>query len=457
VKPGGVAVLNANDPLVVDMAQYCRGSVIYFARDPNNPVIAAHRAKGGKAVFVRDNRIVCAEGNQEVLLVPLERVPLTHGGRVGFHVDNALASAAAAWGLGLPLDKIRAGLESFAPDLDHVPARFNLLDYNGTTVILDYGHNVSALACLIEALDQFPHRRRSIVYSASGDRRDRDMLEQGAQLGQAFDRVILYEDTYMRGRKEGEIFGLFRQGLSKGSRVREVIEIRGGLKAVETALAASRPDELLVIQPDIIDDAVNHLKRLKASAAREITLDEALAVPVLVHHDVAPADGGIVVEDGRLGKSAIATRAFEPGHVVYRGWGPRRAERNRFTIQVDVDCHIEPQTPLVRFNHSCEPNCGLIIRNGVEELVVHARRSIAPGEELTLDYDTFEYEISARLDPCLCNAPSCRSAVRGFKYLSDELREAYGPFVAEYLRQSAAMEATSVPEGVQPALDGIVA
>ena len=41
------------------------------------------------------------------VLVPLDRVPLTQGGRIGFHVENALASAAAGWGIDLPLDKIR--------------------------------------------------------------------------------------------------------------------------------------------------------------------------------------------------------------------------------------------------------------------------------------------------------------------------------------------------------------
>ncbi len=72
-------------------------------------------------------------------------MPLTHGGHVGFQVENALAAAAAAWVLGVPCEVILAGLESFVADLERAPARFNLLEFNGATVVLDYGHNISSL------------------------------------------------------------------------------------------------------------------------------------------------------------------------------------------------------------------------------------------------------------------------------------------------------------------------
>ena len=61
----GHAVLNAADPLVAEMADGCRGTVLFFAHDPENPRLAAHRLTGGKAVFVRDNSIILAEGEFE--------------------------------------------------------------------------------------------------------------------------------------------------------------------------------------------------------------------------------------------------------------------------------------------------------------------------------------------------------------------------------------------------------
>jgi len=278
VLPEGSAVLKADDPLVAAMAPKCKGSVIYFAQRADDPVIAEHCKNGGRAVFVRHDVIIVAEGEVEIPLVALANVPLTHGGRIGFQIENALAAAAAVWAMGVPRDAIRAGLESFAADLDKVPGRFNLLEIGGATVIIDYGHNVSSLSAVIDAIEQFPHERRTVVYSAAGDRRDCDMIRQGELLGDAFDRVILYEDHYPRGRADGEIMGLFRRGLAGAARAREIQEFHGNLKAIESALRNARPGELVVVQADVIDETLDYIRRYLAcnDASREIDLRQAL-------------------------------------------------------------------------------------------------------------------------------------------------------------------------------------
>jgi cyanophycin synthetase len=270
-------VLNANDPLVAPMAEHCSGGVIYFALDGNHPVLAAHRAAGKRAAFTRDNQIILAEGEREVPLVSLCRVPLTHGGRVGFNVENALAAASAAWAVGIPFEEIQAGLETFAAALDHVPGRFNLLDYQGATVLIDYAHNISALEYFLEVLKQFPHPRRAAVYAVPGDRQDDVIIRQGELLGDAYDRVILYEDTELRGRPDGTIFALMRRGMAGGRRVKEILEVRGNLKATEVALGGLRPGELLVIQPEFPAATAEYFSRLVGAGAREITLEEAWA------------------------------------------------------------------------------------------------------------------------------------------------------------------------------------
>jgi cyanophycin synthetase len=281
VPPEGHAVLKADDPHVAPMAEHCLGKVIFFAQSATDPTIVAHRQAGGKAVFVQHGTIVLAEGESEIPLASLSDVPLTHGGKIHFQVENALASVAAAWALGISRDLIRAGLESFSGDMDKVPGRFNLLEIGGATVIVDYGHNPSALQAIIEAIEQFPHRHRTAVYTAAGDRRDCDMLKQGELLGEAFDRVVLYEDHYVRGRAKGEIMGLLRQGLADRDRVTEIEEIYGAVKAVEAALQNVRPGQLLLIQADEIDETVNFVKRYLAAteAGREIQLIEAIDMP----------------------------------------------------------------------------------------------------------------------------------------------------------------------------------
>ena len=100
-------------------------------------------------------------------------------------------------------------------------------------------------------------------------------------MGHAFDRVILYEDHYLRGRAEGEIMGLFRQGLTVGERVADVQEFKGNIRAIESALKHVRPGELLVVQADKIDETMEFLHKFLAAGDKghEIDLVEAMEVP----------------------------------------------------------------------------------------------------------------------------------------------------------------------------------
>jgi cyanophycin synthetase len=174
---------------------------------------------------------------------------------------------------------MRQGLETFDANLEQSPGRFNLLQIGGATVIVDYGHNVSALESLIEAIEQFPATRRSVVYTAAGDRRDEDIVRQGEMLGDTFDRVTLFEDHYTRGRADGEIMQLLKRGLAQGTRVAEIHELRGAIAAVESALRGITPGELMLIQADEVDETIEFINRYLAAdpGSRKVILAEALA------------------------------------------------------------------------------------------------------------------------------------------------------------------------------------
>jgi cyanophycin synthetase len=278
VGPKGYAVLNADDPLTFAMAEKCKGGSIYFTRKTDLAAIGDHLAKGGRAVFVREGEIICREGQVETVVAGLDEVPLTHGGMIGFQVENALAAVAAAWGLELPWDVVRDALATFASDMQMCPGRFNLLKIGEATVVVDYGHNPSALVALIDAIEEMPHERRIAVYSAAGDRRDVDMIRQGELLGDAFDVVILYEDHYLRGRNPGDIIRLFREGADRGSRVDEVHDLQGATKSLQKALQIARPGDLLLLQADCIDETMEFMRRFLAdqTPGREVNLLEAL-------------------------------------------------------------------------------------------------------------------------------------------------------------------------------------
>ncbi|HTA93143.1 MAG TPA: cyanophycin synthetase [Polyangiaceae bacterium] len=272
VSERGAAVLNADDPLVVAMASLCRGAVIFFSRNADAPKIVSHRAAGGKAVTVRDGYIVICSGKDERRVAHVDQLPLTLGGRIGFQIDNLLASVAAGFWLGLSVDALRFGVQTFSSDLGTTPGRFNVLTHRDATVILDYGHNASALLALNEAISKMPHRRRKVVYTAAGDRRDEDIHRQAEIIGSFFDDVYIYEDQCTRGRADGEIIRMMREGFTRAKRPpRRVLQKSGELAAIAAAISSLEPGDLLLCQVDQVEVALDFVKGLfRQAEARPI-------------------------------------------------------------------------------------------------------------------------------------------------------------------------------------------
>lgn len=267
VAPTGYAVLNAADPIVTQMAHACPGKVIFFAADRHHPRMATHRAQGKRTVYIDGQTLVAAEGSR-VERIALQGIPITRGGTIGFQVENVMAAVAAAWAVNLSWETIKSGLASFVTDTHNAPGRFNVMDYAGATVIADYGHNPDAMLALVAAVKSMPAQRRSVVISGAGDRRDNDITGQTVILGAAFDDVILYQDAAQRGRADGEVMALLREGLKGASRTAQIDEIRGEFLAIDTALERLQPGDLCLILVDQVQEALDHLA-LRIRQAKE--------------------------------------------------------------------------------------------------------------------------------------------------------------------------------------------
>jgi cyanophycin synthetase len=255
----GAAVLNAADPNVASMASKCKGAVTFFALDKFHPVMATHRAQGNAVVYCEDGNLVAMRGTF-TQSIPLADVPITLGGSIGFQVENVMASVAAAWALGIPWDAITKGLQSFSSDDHNAQGRFNLFKFRGATVIADYGHNPDAMIALVQAVAALPATRRSVVISGAGDRRDQDIRQQTEILGDAFDEVVLFEDQCQRGRSDGEVIALLREGLANARKTVMSTEVRGEFLAIDTAMDKLKEGELCLILVDQVQEAVAHIE-----------------------------------------------------------------------------------------------------------------------------------------------------------------------------------------------------
>jgi cyanophycin synthetase len=120
VLPTGTCVLNADDPMIVKMAELSKGEVMYFSQDSSSSVIAEHQEKNGRTIIVSPNLITLKQGKEEKRVIP---IPATVKHTSSEWAPHLCLSAAigAAWALDIPFNVIEAGVETFVSDAS-IPA-----------------------------------------------------------------------------------------------------------------------------------------------------------------------------------------------------------------------------------------------------------------------------------------------------------------------------------------------
>lgn len=113
VWPDGAGVLNADDPNVVSLAQYCDGAITFFSAQADSPVIAAHHAEGKRVVFVQGDHLVTADGASQQKIIALSELRASGLGLTQESIQHVLAAIGAAWALGISPERIKGALRSF--------------------------------------------------------------------------------------------------------------------------------------------------------------------------------------------------------------------------------------------------------------------------------------------------------------------------------------------------------
>jgi UDP-N-acetylmuramoyl-tripeptide--D-alanyl-D-alanine ligase len=161
MRPGGTAVLNADDRYFGTLRALFPGRVVSFGTGEQADVRATgiEQRQDGTEMTIR-----AAGGTTRVRLRT-----------IGLHnVSNALAAAAAASVLGVPPDMVRSGLEEFRP----VAMRSELRDVRGMRVLADcYNANPASVRAALEALSALGGGRTVAVLG--------DMLELGDAAAEA--------------------------------------------------------------------------------------------------------------------------------------------------------------------------------------------------------------------------------------------------------------------------------
>ncbi len=246
----GRIVLNADDPTLVRASSALHGPVVWFSLEAANPVVTGHIDAGGRAAVLDGDALVLLGGGPRETLGRVGELPIAAGGAARYNVANALAAGAAAEGLGVPADAVRATLCRFGLDPSDNPGRANSYELDGVRVVVDYAHNPHGIAALAEALERVPSTRRLVVIGQAGDRDDGAIRAMArAALALRPDRVVAKEmDAYLRGRAPGEVPGLIADELRRAGLPEAAIATSPGeLPAAQEALDWARPGDLLIL------------------------------------------------------------------------------------------------------------------------------------------------------------------------------------------------------------------
>ncbi|MGD9342036.1 MAG: cyanophycin synthetase [Chromatiales bacterium] len=252
-------VLNADDKLSLEMADHTEAETICYATmNPHHALVREHIRAGGRAVVLEEgingHMITIYDDGHHMPLLWTHVIPATIEGRALHNVQNAMFAAALAYSMGINLENVRHGLQTFNTNFFQAPGRLNVFDEHPFKVILDYAHNPAAVGAMCDLVDRLEVKgRRILVLAAPGDRRDQDIAEIGTLAAGHFDHYICRSDDNPRGRDRDEVPRMLKDALlAEGVSESAIDMIADEQQATNAALEMAKPGDLVVVFGDTI-------------------------------------------------------------------------------------------------------------------------------------------------------------------------------------------------------------
>ena len=268
VRPGGYAILNADDDHVYAMRKGLDCKIALFSMDENNPRIREHCNEGGLAAIAENGYITISKGTWKIRVAKIVNIPLTFAGKAIFMIQNILPVVMASYIRGFGIEDIKAALGTFIPSHAQTPGRMNVFNFKKFTVIIDYAHNPAGLQALGKFLEKVEETPKVGIITGVGDRRDEDIKALGAISAKIFDEIIIRQDKHLRGREDTEIVELLEMGIRTVSPTMPVKVIFKEVEAIEYAIKNAVPGSYIVVCSDVVAQAVEAVMRLREEEAQ---------------------------------------------------------------------------------------------------------------------------------------------------------------------------------------------
>ncbi|WP_373480527.1 cyanophycin synthetase [Geminocystis sp.] len=263
VNADGYAVLNADDPLVAQMAQNVKGKVAYFSMSKDNPLIVDHLRRNGMAAIYENGYLSIFEGEWTLRIEKAENIPITMKAMAPFMIANALAACLAAFVHGTDIELIRQGVRTFNPGANQTPGRMNLFDMKDFSVLIDYAHNPAGYQAVGEFVKNWSGDRLGVI-GGPGDRRDEDLMLLGKIAAGIFDHIIIKEDQDNRGRDRGSVAELIVKGILAENSQASYDVILDETEATEKGLEKVNKNGLVVIFPESVTKSIELIQKYQS-------------------------------------------------------------------------------------------------------------------------------------------------------------------------------------------------
>jgi cyanophycin synthetase len=264
-----MAVLNADDPLCLDMREHVRSRrLCLYSCNPEHPALVAHGKTGGCTVTLSDTGagpiITLREGGQTLGAMDARDIPATVGGIAQGKAVNAAFAIAIAHGMGLSFATASTALRSFVSSHNTNPGRLNFIRDLPFTALIDWTDGPVATAELAAVTGGLKvSGQRTLLLTAVGNRPDEFIMAAASAIAGPFDHHICSNHTHLRGRTPDAIPALLRSGLISRGVSAECIEcVTDFGQALEQAISRSGPDDLLVVASYAPDTVIDRLQKL---------------------------------------------------------------------------------------------------------------------------------------------------------------------------------------------------
>jgi cyanophycin synthetase len=156
---------------------------------------------------------------------------------------------------------ISKGFMDFKLNIEHNRGRFNMYNYDGRKIILDYAHNIEGYKAVISSLKKIKGGSHLIgVIGIPGDRKDDIGYAIGEICAKNLDKIIIKEDKDKRGRKSGEVAAILEKAILNTNKNTNLKVCLDEVEALKYAIEISQKDDIIIVFYEKLDSLLEIVK-----------------------------------------------------------------------------------------------------------------------------------------------------------------------------------------------------